>query len=83
MRKAIFGIALLNLAWFVALAVAPPSFPDAAGQGWVMLIGLIVAAFHVPALILVFKGTAQWLALVLVLIPLIYVLNGLIRALLS
>lgn len=80
MRYAVYTVAALNLAWFLAFAISPPSFPDAAGQGWVTLIGLILAAFHIPALILTVSRKVEWLALILVLIPLLYFLNGMIRA---
>lgn len=78
MRRAVFAIAVLNLIWFLVLVFDPPSFPDVAGQGWVTLIGIILAVFHIPALILAINRKAEWLALVLVLIPLIYYLNGVI-----
>lgn len=80
MRIAVFIIALLNLAWFLALAVMGPEMPDAAGQGWVTLIGMGLAAFHIPALVLAINRKALWLALILVLIPLLWVLNGLIQS---
>ncbi|MDA5092562.1 hypothetical protein O2N63_00465 [Aliiroseovarius sp. KMU-50] len=83
MRRAIFAIAALNFVWFFALAFDPPNFPDVAGQGWITLIGLILAAFHIPALILAVNRKAEWLALSLVLIPLIYYLNGVIQGAVS
>ena len=80
MRYAIFTFAALNLAWYIAIAIAPPSFRETAGEGWVIFIGMILAAFHLPALLLVFLKKAEWLALLLVLVPLILFLYGAIRA---
>lgn len=80
MRNAVFAVAALNLAWFLLFAFRGPEFPDAAGQGWVTLIGLILAAFHIPALILAITRKALPLALLLTLIPLVYVLYGVIAA---
>jgi len=81
MRYAVYVIAALNLIWFAILLITPPSLPDAAGQaeGWLLLIGLILAVFLVPAIILATLRKAEWLALILTLIPLLYVRNGLIR----
>lgn len=79
MRIAVFVIALLNLGWFLALLAAPPSFPDGAGHGWLTLIGLVLAIFLIPAIVLAAIRKVEWLALILVLIPLLYVLNGFVR----
>lgn len=48
MRYAIFTFAALNLAWYIAIAIAPPSFRETAGEGWVIFFGMILAAFHLP-----------------------------------
>ena len=83
MRYAVYTVAALNLAWYIAFALNPPSFPDAAGNGWVTLIGMILAVFHIPALILAVTRRVEWLALILVLIPLIFVAYGMLNAWMS